>query len=48
LGFGFGAWGFSSPSTVNQQTGQVRLRLGYEGTDNAFAHDFAIERRKVE
>jgi len=27
----------------------VRLRLAYEqGTNNAFAHDFVIERRKVE
>jgi hypothetical protein len=29
------------------KTGQVRLRLAYEGT-NAFTHDFVIERRKVE
>ena len=31
------------------KTGQVRLRLAYEqGTNNAFAHDFVIERRKLE
>lgn len=37
------------PNYWTWKTGQVRLRVAYEqGTTNAFAHDFVIERRKVE
>lgn len=37
------------PNYWTWKTGQVRLRLAYEqGTNNAFTHDFVIERRKVE
>jgi len=37
------------PNYWTWETGQVRLRVAYEqGTNNAFVHDFVIERRKVE
>jgi hypothetical protein len=37
------------PKYWTWKTGQVRLRLTYEqGTNNSFAHDLVLERRKVE